>query len=115
MEYGDIKKDEIQDALFDQYRGEIPDYIIDCDQDFIVIRVSDWQGEKNLKIRIKDVIEYFKTQAHNIVSGMRSLAGHHGDWRPIDYLAQECLEYFKLVNIAKLRSVAIASGLEPKF
>jgi len=114
MEIGNLKKEEIGDRLMEVY-DEIPGYIKKAGCTFIVIHVSDFNGDKNLKITIKDVIEYYKVDARNISSGMRSIAGHYGDWRNIDALANECLEYFKTVNIDQLRSEAVEAGIEPRF
>jgi hypothetical protein len=50
-------------------------------------------------VTIPDVVEYYATQASNIVSGCRQLGGIVGDWRPIDGLAETCLEVFKRLNI----------------
>ena len=82
---------------------------------FIDINLEeDWQYPARTK-RIADVAEYFKTQACNITNGMRSLAGIYGDWRQIDYIAQDCLEYFKQVNVEGMRKAARKLGLQPRF
>ncbi len=91
------------DKLEEFYQGNAPEYILDADNSFIKIRVSDWRGEQDLKITPKDVIEYYRRWADNITSGCRVIAGYAGDWRPIDRLAKECLEWFKLVNIEALK------------
>lgn len=76
---------------------------------------EDWQGpERVLKVTIKDVIKYFVTEARSM-SGCRSIAGEVGGWRPIDNIAQYCLEYFKQVNIDALRREGRRNGLTPKF
>ena len=66
---------------------------------FVDVRHYDLdESIKKTRIRIPDVVRYYATDAQNITSGCRSIAGITGDWRPIDYLAQDCLEYFKQVN-----------------
>ena len=69
---------------------------------FMDVRVdlpyNDPADARTVRIRIRDVVRYYATDAQNITSGCRSIAGIVGDWRPIDYLAQDCLEYFKQVN-----------------
>lgn len=90
--------EEIQAALEDFYNGDIPDYVKDAGKTYITIRISDWDGSRALKISLNDVVTYYATQARNIWSGMRTLAGHSGDWRPIDALASEALEWFKCIN-----------------
>jgi len=91
-------KVQIQEPLDEFYRYDIPGYVRSAGKTYITIRVSDWEGSSTLKITIGDVIEYYATQARNIYSGMRTLAGYSGDWRQIDYLAKEALEWFKHVN-----------------
>ncbi len=83
----------------------------------VITLAPDWQysESRELKVTIKDVIEYYATQARNIVSGCRTLAGHTGDWRPIDNLAKECLEAFKIMSIEELRKEARKRGIEPRF
>jgi len=94
---------------------ELPEYMTENEDGSINVEISDWSGEKTITVAIDDILEYFKTQANNIVSGCRTLAGHSGDWRPIDNLAQECLAYYKETNIDKLREKSIEAGLTPKF
>ena len=97
------------------YGNDIPDYVKDATKQYITISVSFFEEEKNLKVTIPDVIKYYVTQAPNITSGCRTLAGLTGDWRPIDTLAHECLDYFKFVNIEELRKQGKQAGIEPKF
>ncbi len=91
------------DKLEEFYQGNVPEYILDADNSFIKIRVSDWRGEQDLRITPKDVIEYCCRWAGNITSGCRVIAGYAGDWRPIDRLVKECLEWFLFVNIEALK------------
>jgi hypothetical protein len=76
----------------------------------------DWQHEKTrqLKVTIDDVAKYYAEEARSM-SGCRTLAGETGDWRPIDQIANDCLEYFKSVNIEGMRKVGKKYGLTPKF
>jgi len=103
------------DKLDEFYQGDIPEYILEAGKTFIKIRVSDWRGDQDLKVTVKDVVEYYRYEARNISSGCRTLAGYTGDWRPIDSLAKECLEWFKFVNIEALRREGRKYGLIPKF
>jgi len=76
---------------------------------------EDWQyPARTVRVRIKDVAEYFATQARSM-SGCRTLAGITGDWRCIDNIAQDCLEYFKGVNVEALRRESRKEGIEPRF
>lgn len=89
--------------LSELYGWDIPEYILEAGKSYIKIRVSDWRGEQDLKITPKDVLEYYCKWADNITSGCRVIAGYAGDWRPVDRLVKECLEWFKLVNIEALK------------
>ena len=62
----------------------------------------------------KDLAVYYAHDAKNIYSGRRTLAGITGDWRPIDQLARECLEWFKFVNPEGLKRVGLMIGLKPR-
>lgn len=91
------------DKLRKFYVWDIPDYVLEAGKNFIKIRVSDWRGEQDLRITPKDVTEYYCKWAGNITSGCRVIAGYAGDWRPVDRLAKECLEWFLFINIEALR------------
>ena len=91
-------KETIYEALEAFYDYEVPAYVRSAGKTYITLRISDWDGARTLKITLKDVIAYYATQAGNIWSGIRTLAGHSGDWRPIDNLAHEALEWFKYIN-----------------
>ena len=97
------------------YGSDVPSYITANSKTSLTININDWQGKQEAKITIKAVIEYYKTQAPNISSGLRCIAGVCGDWRNIDALAREALAYFKANNINELKREAKRQGLEPKF
>lgn len=83
---------------------------------FTTVRIASWDDTvKDVKITVQDVVEYYRTQACNITSGIRMIAGEAGDWRPIDNIARYCLEYFKGTCIDTLRREARKAGLEPRF
>lgn len=92
-----------------------PKWVKEATKEYIVIIIAEFDGEKELKVTPEDVAEYYVTQAHNISSGCRVLAGHAGDWRPIDEIAHFCLNYFKTIDIDTLRKVSVERGLTPKF
>ena len=94
---------DYEDKLAEFYQQDTPDYVLDAGKSFIKIRVSDWQGDQDLRVTVEDVVEYYRYEARNIISGCRVLAGYAGDWRPVDKLAKECLGWFKLLNIEELR------------
>ncbi len=91
------------DKLEEFYQGNAPEYILEASKSYIKIRVSDWRGEQDLRITLKDVVEYYCKWADNITSGCRVITGYAGDWRPIDRLVKECLEWFLFVNIEALK------------
>jgi len=83
---------------------------------FVTVRTSNVFGEPvSLKITLADVAEFYATQARNLGSGIRTLAGLHGDWRPISELADIALSWFKSVNVEGMRRAARKVGLEPRF
>ena len=83
---------------------------------FVDVRLAeDWQYPARVKrIRLADVARYFARESGSL-SGGRSLAGIFGDWRMIDVIAQDVLEYFKAANVEGMRREARKLGLEPKF
>ena len=83
---------------------------------FVDVRLAeDWQYPARVKrIRLTDVVRYFARESGSL-SGGRSLAGIFGDWRMIDVIAQDVLEYFKSANVEGMRREARKLGLEPKF
>lgn len=85
---------------------------------YVDVRVEEtpWgDPEKVIRIRIADVAAYFRYEAPNLMSGCRTLAGVVGDWRPIDSLAQDCLAYFRQVNVEGMRREGRKLGMEPRF
>ena len=107
-------KVDYSDKLAEFYQGEIPDDILKAGKAFVKIRVSDWRGEQDLGVAVKDVGDYYYYWARNIISGCRTLAGYAGDWRPIHRLAKECLEWFKSVNIESLKREGRKHGITLK-
>jgi len=103
------------DKLAEFYQQDTPEYVLDAGKSYIKIKVSDWRGDQDLRITIKDVVKYYCKWTGNIISGCRVIAGYAGDWRPIDRLAKECFDWFKLVNIEELREEGREYGLIPKF
>jgi len=92
------------------------DIFVRCGKTFVDVPLAeDWQYPARVKrVRIGDVARYFARESGSL-SGGRSLAGIFGDWRMIDVIAQDVLEYFKEVNVAGIRREARKLGLIPKF
>ena len=83
---------------------------------FLTVRTTNVFGEPtSLKITLDDLAEFYATQANNLGSGIRTLAGLHGDWRPISELANLALCWFKRVNVEGMRRAARKVGLEARF
>jgi hypothetical protein len=67
---------------------------------FLVIRASNVFGEtETVKITPDNLAVFYATEARNLTSGMRTLAGLSGDCGPISELADLGLGWFKRVNI----------------
>lgn len=66
------------------------------------------------KVTPEAVIRYYATDARNISSGCRTLAGIIGDWRPIDNLAKQCLEIYKVIKRDILVRIAKSYDMQPK-
>lgn len=97
------------------YSNDLPDWVKRAGKTFITLSISDWSDSNmSLKVNPDDVAKYYAYEARSM-SGCRTLAGHTGDWRPIDELASFCLEYFKHVNVDGMRKAGRKYGLEPKF
>lgn len=83
---------------------------------FLVVKVSDVFGEPTtIKITPGNLAEFYATEANKLSSGIRTLAGLYGDWRPISDLANLAFDWFKNVNIEGMRRAARRVGLTPKF
>jgi len=106
----------INPKVYDLYRdGEIPEYFKRICKEYLVVLVDDYPGSNEQKITIEDVVKYYATQATNITSGCRTISTFSGDWRNIDYLAKECLEIFKVINMETLRRISKKWRLTPRF
>ena len=82
----------------------------------LVVRCQNvFEEEIDLTISLDDVAEYYATQARNLSSGCRTLAGLTGDWRYVDQLASMALEWFKQVNVVGMRAAGRRHGIEPRF
>jgi hypothetical protein len=95
---------------------ELGEFVEQAGKSFLTVRTTNVFGEPvSLKITLADVAEFYRTQARNLGSGIRTLAGLHGDWRPISELADLALSWFKSVNVVGMRQAARKVGLEPRF
>ena len=95
---------------------QLGEFVERAGKSFLIVRATNVFGEPtSLKITLDDVAEFYLTQARNLGSGIRTLAGLHGDWRGISGLADLALDWFKTVNVEGLRRAARKMGLVPKF
>jgi hypothetical protein len=100
----------------DEARELLGHFVLRAGKNFLVIRANDvFQQPTTVKITPDDLAEFYATQAGNLLSGCRTLAGLTGDWRPISGLADTCLSWFKRVNLKVMRQAARKRGLEPRF
>src|ERR1700682_3980677 len=83
---------------------------------FLLVNASDALGEpRTIRITPENLADFYATQANNLTSGCRTLAGLTGDWRPISELANTALDWFKQVNGDAMRRAGRKVGLEPRF
>lgn len=82
----------------------------------LVVKASNVFGEPTtIRITPKNLAEFYATEARNLSSGIRTLAGLSGDWRPISELADLALSWFKQVKVEGMRRAARRVELTPKF
>lgn len=92
------------------------DFVQRAGKNFLVVNASDVFGEPiAVRITPSNLAEFYRTQASNLSSGIRTLAGLPGDWRPISDLANLALDWFKQVNVEGMRRAARRAGLTPRF
>lgn len=94
----------------------VGDFVQRAGKTFLVVRCGDGcSGQQTIRVTPDDLAAFFATQAPNLTSGCRTLAGLTGDWRAVSELAQACLDWFKNVNVAGMRRAARRRGLIPRF
>ena len=97
-------RQDIAEKLAIYYRDSIPGYILDAGRTFLKIHAgADFTDYQDIKVTIGDLARYYAHEACNITSGCRTIGDLTGDWRQIDSLAKECLEWFKYINIEGIR------------
>ena len=103
-------------TLTDQAHSALGRFVEKAHRTKLVVRCATVFGEDvSLTISLADVAKYYATEAHNMTSGCRTLAGLTGDWRQIDGLASMALDWFKQVNVGGMRRAARRLGLVPRF
>jgi hypothetical protein len=103
-------------TLTDQAQRAIGPFVEEADESMLVVRcLNVFEEEIDLTITLDDVAEYYATQARNLSSGCRTLAGLTGDWRYIDQLASMAIGWFKRVNVEEMRAAGRRHGITPNF
>lgn len=103
-------------SLTAQAQAALGPFVRKAHKSKLVVRCQNvFEEELDLTISLDDVAEYYATQARNLSSGCRTLAGLTGDWRYIDQLASMALEWFKRVNVVGMRAAGRRHGIEPRF
>lgn len=91
-------------------------WVQEAGKSFLVIQAANVFGEpETVRITLENLAEFYATQANNLSSGCRTLAGLTGDWRPISELANAALAWFKRVNVEGMRRAGKKAGLQPRF
>ena len=92
------------------------EFVIKAGKTFLTVRATNVFGEPQaVKITPAELARFYAMEANNLTSGIRTLAGLQGDWRPISQLADVALDWFKSVNLEEMRRAARRVGLTPKF
>lgn len=92
------------------------EFVQKAGKSFLTVRAADVFGEATtVRVTPDNLAQFYATQANNLGSGIRTLAGLPGDWRPISELADIALSWFKSVNVEGMRRAARKIGLEPRF
>lgn len=69
-------------------RELLGEFVQQAGKSFLVIRTTNVFCElTSIRITPTNLAEFYATQANNLSSGIRTLAGLYGDWRPISELA----------------------------
>ena len=92
------------------------EFVVKAGKSFLSVRAANVFAEPmTLKITPANLAEFYATQANNLTSGIRTLAGMQGDWRYVSRLADVALDWFKAVNIEGMRRAARKFGMTPRF
>lgn len=103
-------------SLTVQAQSQLGPFVRKANKTSLVVRCQNvFEEELDLTISLDDLAEYYATQARNLSSGCRTLAGLTGDWRYVDRLASMALEWFKRVNVRGMRAAGRRHGIEPRF
>lgn len=100
----------------DEAKEMLGNFVERAGKTFLVLNVVDVFGQPTkLRVTPADLAIFYATQANHLGSGIRTLAGLHGDWRPISELSDLALQWFKHINREGMRRAARKVGLIPQF
>jgi len=103
-------------SLTELAQDRLGQFILKAYKSKIIVRCQNvFEDEITLTITLDDVAQYYATQARNMSSGCRTLAGLTSDWRMVDQLASMALYWFKEVNVRGMRTAGRRFGLTAKF
>lgn len=72
----------------DEAREMLGDFVERAGKSLLVLNVANVFGEpQTITVTPDNLAEFYATQANNLGSGCRTLAGLTGDWRPVSELA----------------------------
>ncbi len=99
------------------YDYNVPEYVLSAGKSYLTINFShEWDDSiQTREVSMEDVARYYADEADNISSDTRTLAGFSGEWRHIDNLAKEALEWFKYIDLNGIRDVCKYYHLTPRF
>lgn len=98
------------------YPDGLPNWLVNATRESLLLNLAEG-GAAFHTITLDDVCHHYAYDACNLTSGCRRLGSIVGDWRPVSKIANECLEIFKVLNMAGLRRAAKAYShiMTPKF
>jgi len=97
-------------------REMLGNFVEEAGETFLVIRAENAVGEpQTIRITLDNLAEFYATQADELTSHTRTLAGLSGNWFSISVLADFAHRWFQRVNIEGMRQAARKVGLEPRF
>lgn len=73
-----------------------------------------WQGTQKGDVTARQVVEYYHKYHDNFLADFRFLGTHSGDWRNMDYLANICLQIFKITCKPYLQKESKQYGMSLK-
>lgn len=93
-------REEDYGKLQDAWNHDFPSYLEPVD--LLTVNVSidgGWEGSSKHRVTLGQVVNYYLRYSGDMIHSARELGTAHGDWRNMDYLADELLNgYFRVIN-----------------